>query len=248
MASQDKVLLRVQDLAKHFTLTRGGREARGWEVGTLPVIQGVSFEVRRGETLAVVGGLGSGKSTLARLVLHLIPPTSGKVFFDGRPLAELRGGALLEVRHRAQIVFQDPYTTLSPRLTVGRIISEPMEVHRLHAGPARAQKLTELLELVGLNSFYESRSPLDFSGAQRQRVSVARALSLSPEFLVWDEPGSRLEPAAAWGLLQLLIEMRERLGLTCLVLTSSAEEARALGDRVVFLREGRITEVASSFG
>jgi ABC-type glutathione transport system ATPase component len=240
-ARNDGVLLSVQDVKKHLTITRGSRDTAQWAVGTLPVVDGVTFEVRRGETLAIAGAPGSGKSTLARLVVQLVPPTAGRILYDGKPLAELRGAAMRDFRRRVQIVFQDPYAALSPRLSVGQIIAEPMDVHRLHTGAARAARVAELLEVVGLNRFYESRSPLEFSGAQRQRIAIARALSLSPEFLVWDEPGSRLDPAAALGLRNLLKTLRHHLKLTCLLLTSDVDEAREMGDRVLTLQAGRIT-------
>lgn len=244
MQSENDILLSVRNLTKHFALKRGRPGSAEWTVGLLQVLNGVTFDVRRGETLAIVGGPGSGKSTLARLLVQLQPPTAGEVYFDGKPLSGLRGGAMREFRRRVQIIFQDPYAALSPRLTVGQIIAEPMEVHRLYTGPARAHKIAELLEMVGLNSYYEGRSPLEFSGAQRQRVAIARALSLSPEFLIWDAPATQLEPAAAIGLLDLLIRLRRRLHLTCLVLTRSLEEARAAGDRVAMLEDGKILEPA----
>lgn len=241
MEVNSEVMLSLQDVKKHLTITRGGRTTAQWAVGTLAVVDGVTFDVRRGETVVVLGEQGSGKTTLARLVVQLIPPTAGQILFNGRPLAGLRGAAMREFRRKMQIVFQDPYAALSPRLTVGQIVAEPMDVHRLYTGAARAPKIAELLRLVGLNGFYEGRSPLEFSGAQRQRIALARALSLAPEFLVWDEPGSRLEPAAAHGLRALLIDLRRRLNLTCLVFTSDSKEAAALGDRVLTLKDGKIT-------
>ncbi len=246
MDTNGEVLLSLQYVKKHLTITRGSRTTAQWAVGTLPILDGVTFDVRRGETVAVVGGAGSGKSTLARLVVQLIPPSSGQILFEGRPLAELRGADMRDFRRRVQIVFQDPYAALSPRLSVAQIISEPMDVHRLHTGAARAPRIAELLEVVGLNRFYENRSPLEFSGAQRQRIAIARSLSLSPEFLVWDEPGSRLEPAAARGLLNLLQDLRRHLKLTCLVLTSDVDEAQEVGDRVLRLEEGRLVEAVTN--
>jgi ABC-type glutathione transport system ATPase component len=242
MDASNPVLLSARGLTKHYALKRGRPGSAQWTVGTLQVLNGVTFDVRRGETLAVLGGPGSGKSTLARLLVLLVPATSGEVYFDGQLLTHLRGNALRAFRRRAQIIFQDPYAALSPRLTVGRIIAEPMEVHGLHRGAARSQKIAELLEMVGLNQYHEGRLPLEFSGAQRQRIAIARALALSPELLIWDEPASQLEPAAAIGLRDLLARLRRHLRLTCLVLTRSPEEAQALGDRVVRLEDGRIVE------
>ena len=246
MTSNDDYLLRVQDLKKHFTLTRGGPGTAQWAVGTLKVVDGVTFDVRRGETLALLGAPRSGKSTLARLLLLLHPATAGQVFFAGRPLAHLRGAALREVRRRMQIIFQDPYSALSPRLSVGQIIAEPMDVHRLHTGSARAGKVSELLELVGLNPYFERRSPLEFSGAQRQRIAIARALALAPEFLIWDEPTSTLDPAAARGLLDLLSDVRRYFGLTYIVTTSDPALARSVADRVAVMYEGRIVELGET--
>lgn len=246
MASHHDILLEVKDLKKHFTLKRGRPGSAEWAVGTLKVVDGVTFDVRRGETLALLGAPGSGKSTLARTLLLLYPPTAGQIFFAGQALAGLHGAALREVRRKMQIVFQDPYAALSPRLTVGQIIGEPLDVHRLHTGPARAQKIAELLELVGLNPYFESRLSLDFSGGQRQRIAIARALALSPEFLVWDEAGSTLDPAAARGLLALLIDLRRRLGLTCFVTTSDPAVAEAVADRVAVFQTGRIADLGEA--
>jgi oligopeptide transport system ATP-binding protein len=242
MTATDDILLSVRDLTKHFTLTRGRPGSAQWSVGTLKVLNGVSFDVRRGESLAVLAEPGGGKTTLARLLVQLQPPTSGEIYFEGQPLSSLRGGAMRDFRRRVQIIFQDPYAALSPRMTVGQIVAEPMEVHRLYTGPARAQKIGELLETVGLNQYHVGRSPLEFSGAQRQRIAIARALALSPELLIWDEPASQLEPAAAIGLRDLLLRLRRHRQLTCLVLTRSADEARGLGDRVVKMEAGRIVE------
>ncbi|MBI3362807.1 MAG: ABC transporter ATP-binding protein [Chloroflexi bacterium] len=243
MASDNDILLKVQDLKKHFTLSKGSPGSAQWAVGELPVVDGVTFDVRRGETLALLGARGSGKSTLARLVLLLYPPTGGKIYFEGKSLADLRGGAMREVRRKMQIVFQDPYSALNPRLRVGQIIAEPLDVHGLFTGAARAAKIAELLELVGLNPYFEHRSPLEFSGAQRQRIAIARAMSLSPVFLVWDEPESTLDAAGATGLLDLLLELRRRFGLTVLMTTSEAEVTQALADRIAVLRDGKIAEV-----
>jgi ABC-type glutathione transport system ATPase component len=211
MDASNPVLLSARGLTKHYALKRGRPGSAQWTVGTLQVLNGVTFDVRRGETLAVLGGPGSGKSTLARLLVLLVPATSGEVYFDGQLLTHLRGNALRAFR-------------------------------RLHRGTARSQKIAELLEMVGLNQYHEGRLPLEFSGAQRQRIAIARALALSPELLIWDEPASQLEPAAAIGLRDLLARLRRHLRLTCLVLTRSPEEAQALGDRVVRLEDGRIVE------
>src|ERR671912_2345662 len=184
-------LLDVKDLVMHFPLTQGIIFQK--KVGAVQAVDGISLSVNRGETLGLVGESGCGKSTTGRAILQLYKPTAGEVFFDGRDLTKLDGGEMRKMRRHLQMIFQDPYASLNPRMTVGSIVSEPMQIHNLVPKRDRTQRVQELLETVGLNPYFANRYPHEFSGGQRQRIGIARALAANPDFIVADEPVSALD-------------------------------------------------------
>ena len=189
--SDKKPLLRLENLTKHFPITKGVIVQK--QVGAVQAVDNISFEIYRGETLGLVGESGCGKSTTGRAILQLHEPTSGKVFYDGVDLTEASNAEMREMRRNIQIIFQDPYASLNPRMTVGSIIAEPLEIHNIGTAAERQERVKELLELVSLNPFFINRYPHEFSGGQRQRIGVARALALQPDFIVCDEPISALD-------------------------------------------------------
>jgi oligopeptide/dipeptide ABC transporter ATP-binding protein len=232
-------LLRVRDLVKHFVAGRG-RRRRGAPVRA---VDGVSFDIWRGETLALVGESGCGKSTTARAILRLIEPTSGHVEFAGLDLLTLDRRELRVMRRRVQIVFQDPFGSLNPRLSVGAMLEEALAVHGL-GGPDRRARVVELLERVGLGPEHVDRYPHEFSGGQRQRLGIARALSVEPELLVLDEPVSALDVSVQAQVVNVLIDLQEDLGLTYLFIAHNLALVEHLADRVAVMYLGRLMEVA----
>jgi oligopeptide/dipeptide ABC transporter ATP-binding protein len=235
-------LLDVTDLAKHYPVTRGLILAK--QIGTVRAVDGVSFTLKRGETLALVGESGCGKSTTARLVLRLIEPSAGQVRFEGRDITSLDGAALKAFRRRAQIVFQDPYASLNPRYTVGRTIAEPMEVHGIGDAASRRARVEELLGLVGLAPYHAARYPHEFSGGQRQRIGIARALAVEPELVVCDEPVSALDVSIQAQVVNLLAELQKRLGLSYLFIAHDLAVVKHVADRIAVMYLGRIVEIA----
>jgi oligopeptide transport system ATP-binding protein len=233
-------LVEVDDLAVHFPIRSGIFQT---QVGTVKAVDGVTFQVRRGETLGLVGESGCGKSTTGRAMIRLREPTSGTVTFDGIDLGKLKSEALRKMRRRMQIIFQDPYGSLDPRMTVGSIISEPIETHKLAKGEARKQRVADLLRIVGLDPKYVSRYPHEFSGGQRQRIGVARALAVEPEFIVCDEPISALDVSIQAQVLNLLTDLREQLGLTYLFIAHDLSVVKHISDRVAVMYLGKIVEI-----
>jgi oligopeptide transport system ATP-binding protein len=232
-------LLQVAGLAKHYP-AKGG--LLGGTGGVVRAVDGVSFSIARGETLALVGESGCGKSTTARLVLRLIEPSAGTVRFDG---VEVSGKAELRaLRRRVQVVFQDPYASLNPRLRVGDAIAEPMEVHGVGNAASRAARVKELLGLVGLAPFHAQRYPHEFSGGQRQRIGIARALAVQPERVVCDEPVSALDVSMQSQILNLMRELQDRLGLTYLFISHDMSVVRHMADRIAVMYLGKIVEIA----
>jgi oligopeptide/dipeptide ABC transporter ATP-binding protein len=238
-------LLDVEDLVKHFPL-QGGILARlrPSRRRVVRAVDGVSFAIDPGETLGLVGESGCGKTTTGRLVLRAIEPTGGRVRLDGEDITALPPGRLLPLRRKAQIVFQDPYTSLNPRMTVRRIVAEPIGVHRLAAGAEAAQRVRALLEMVGLQPEHAERYPHELSGGQRQRVGIARALAVSPQLIVADEAVSALDVSVRAQILNLLVELRDRLGLAYLFVSHDLGVIRFVSHRVAVMYLGRLVEVA----
>jgi len=240
--SENNVLLRVENLKKHFPITRGMILQR--EVGAVKAVDGISFDIMEGETLGLVGESGCGKSTTGRTILRLHDPTDGKVFLRGENLADLPRDRMRRYRRDMQIIFQDPYASLNPRMTVGSIVAEPLEVHGIGNGTERRQRVQDLLALVGLNPYFINRYPHEFSGGQRQRIGVARALALEPEFIVCDEPISALDVSIQAQVVNLLQELQEKLGLTYLFIAHDLSMVRHISDRVAVMYLGKIMELA----
>ncbi len=233
-------LLTVENLVKHFPI-RAGVFAR--TVGFVRAVDGVSFEIRRGETLALVGESGSGKSTAALAILRLQEPTAGRVVFDGRDALKLDRSELKRLRRRVQIIFQDPFGSLNPRMTVGGMLREILSVHDLAHGAAAQKRVAELLEAVGLHAEDAIKYPHEFSGGQRQRIGIARALAVEPEFIVADEPVSALDVSVQAQVLNLLADLQERLDLTYLFITHDLSVVRHIADRVAVMYLGRVVEL-----
>ncbi len=241
---QKKVLVEVRDLKKHFPIKSGILIQR--EVASVKAVDGISFDIYDGETLGLVGESGCGKSTTGRTVLQLYRATSGSVKFDGVELTDLKGESLRKMRRRMQMIFQDPYASLNPRMSVGRIVAEPLVVHNIGTKKERDERVAELLELVGLNPYFVRRYPHEFSGGQRQRIGLARALALNPQFIVADEPISALDVSIQAQVVNLMQELQQTLGLTYLFIAHDLSMVRHLCDRVAVMYLGKIVEVAES--
>jgi oligopeptide transport system ATP-binding protein len=238
--SNGRSLVEVENLKVYFPIRAGIFKSIK---GHVRAVDDISFEVRRGETLGLVGESGCGKSTTGRALIRLREPTGGRVRFDGTDLTTLKTGPLRRLRRRMQIIFQDPYGSLDPRQTVGSIIAEPLETHRLAKGPAKAERIAELLKMVGLDPTYVNRYPHEFSGGQRQRIGVARALAVEPEFIVCDEPISALDVSIQAQVLNLLTDLRDRLGLTYLFIAHDLSVVKHISDRVAVMYLGKIVEI-----
>ncbi len=236
-------LLRVRGLRKHFPV-RGGvfGSVHGW----VKAVDGVSFEIKRGETLGLVGESGCGKTTVGRSILRLIEAQADELSFDGEDLLKAPRKRLRELRTRMQIVFQDPYSSLNPRMTVGEAVAEPIRAHRLAEGKAVERRVAELFERVGLPASYRSRFPHEFSGGQRQRIGIARALALGPSFIVCDEAVSALDISIQAQILNLLRELQQELGIAYLFITHSLNVVRHVADRVAVMYLGEIVELADT--
>ncbi|MFZ6018718.1 MAG: ABC transporter ATP-binding protein [Chloroflexota bacterium] len=240
--TSSEVLLQVRDLVKYFPIMRGTLIQR--QVGAVKAVDGISFDIFRGETLGLVGESGCGKSTAGRSILQLYRPTSGSVLFEGVDLVKLKGEDLRKMRRRMQMIFQDPYASLNPRMTVGQIISEPLIIHGVANGKEAQERAEELLRLVGLNPAYTNRYPHEFSGGQRQRVGVARALALEPAFIVCDEPISALDVSVQAQVVNLLEDLQSQMGLTYLFIAHDLSMVRHISNRIAVMYLGVIVELA----
>jgi oligopeptide transport system ATP-binding protein len=243
-ATQDgDVILEVTDLKMHFPVGSGLLSRK--PTGYVKAVDGVSFTVKRGETLGLVGESGCGKTTTGRCILQLYKPTAGKVKFDGQELTELNTKAMRAMRREMQVIFQDPYSSLNPRMTAGNIIGEPLIVHGLVKGKQEyREKVAELLANVGLNPYMADRFPHEFSGGQRQRIGVARALSVSPKFIVADEPVSALDVSIQAQIINLLEDLQEQFNLTYLFIAHDLSVVRHISDRVGVMYLGHMVEMA----
>jgi oligopeptide transport system ATP-binding protein len=239
---EQEVLLEVKDLKMHFPVFEEGILKR--QVGSIKAVDGISFTVYKGETLGLVGESGCGKSTTARTILQLYKPTAGQAFFRGINLFELKHEDLRKIRSQMPMIFQDPYSSLDPRMTVGNIIAEPMVVNNIAKGSQQTARVQELLGLVGLNPSFTSRYPHEFSGGQRQRIGIARALASNPEFIICDEPISALDVSIQAQVVNLLEKLQNELGLTYIFIAHDMSMVRHISSRVAVMYLGKIVELA----
>lgn len=244
MAVQNDTLLDINGLKMHFPVKSNGLLRR--TIGAVKAVDGLSFSVKRGETLGLVGESGCGKSTTGRAILQLHRPTAGTVSFDGKDLTKLNGEAMRQMRRKVQIIFQDPYASLNPRMTVGDIVGEPIRVHGLRTGKEVRTRVEELLRVVGLNPYFINRYPHEFSGGQRQRIGIARALAVEPDFIVCDEPVSALDVSIQAQIINLLQDLQGQFGLTYLFIAHNLSVVKHISDRVAVMYLGKMVELAPS--
>jgi oligopeptide transport system ATP-binding protein len=242
VAAATPSLAEVRDLYKYFPVHAGLMRRH---VADVHAVDGISLAIAPGETLGLVGESGSGKTTVGRLILRLLSPTRGSIFFDGREITHLRGKQLRALRRQMQIIFQDPYASLNPRMTVGEIVGEPLKIHEIARGKAARDRVAELCRLVGLRAYHVNRYPHEFSGGQRQRIGIARALAVNPKFIVLDEPVSALDVSIQAQVINLLEDLQQELGLTYLFIAHDLSVVRHISTRVAVMYVGKIVELAS---
>lgn len=240
--TKDDIILSVKSLQKYFPIKRGLFRR---QVGAVQAVDGITFDIKRGETLGLVGESGCGKSTAGRTILQLLQPTGGQVLFNGEDLTKLGKSELRQSRRNMQMIFQDPYSSLNPRMTVGNIISEPLVIHGLGNSASRKDRVQELLKVVGLNPYFINRYPHEFSGGQRQRIGIARALATNPSFIVADEPISALDVSIQAQVVNLLDDLKSEMGLTYLFIAHDLSMVRYISDRVAVMYLGRIVEMGA---
>ena len=241
MTTENGVLVQVKSLKKYFPIQRGLIFQR--QVGAVKAVDDVSFDIVRGETLGLVGESGCGKTTVGRTILQLYESTSGEIIFDGINLTAMDSSELRSIRSRMQMIFQDPYASLNPRMTVGSIIGAPLDVHGVPEGKKKRERIEEMLHLVGLSPYFVNRYPHEFSGGQRQRIGIARALALNPDLVICDEPISSLDVSIQAQVVNLLEELQERLGLTYLFIAHDLSMVRHISDRMAVMYLGKIVEL-----
>jgi oligopeptide transport system ATP-binding protein len=239
-----EILVDVKDVKIYFSVTAGFLIQR--KIAENKAVDGISFHVKKGETLGLVGESGCGKSTTGRAILQLYRPTSGEIIFDGKDLTKLRGNDMRLMRRKMQMIFQDPYASLNPRMSVKDIIGEPLVIHKMGSAKERSERVLELMRIVGLNPYYATRFPHEFSGGQRQRIGIARALAVSPDFIVCDEPVSALDVSIQAQIINLLEELQEQFGLTYLFIAHDLAVVRHISDRVAVMYLGKLMEQADS--
>jgi len=239
-AATSEVLVQVKNLKKYFPIRRGVLKKT---VGYVKAVDGITFDIYKGETLGLVGESGCGKSTAGRTILQLYAPTDGQVFLDGQDLTQLSKGDLRRSRRHMQMIFQDPYASLNPRMTVGNIVGEPLQIHGIGNSASRKERVSELLDVVGMNRYFINRYPHEFSGGQRQRIGVARALATNPSFIVADEPISALDVSIQAQVVNMLSDLKAELGLTYLFIAHDLSMVRYISDRVAVMYLGRIVEL-----
>ena len=239
-----EVLIDVRNVKIYFSVTAGFLIQR--KIAENKAVDGITFQVKKGETLGLVGESGCGKSTTGRAILQLYRPTSGEIIFEGKDLVKLRGNDMRLMRRKMQMIFQDPYASLNPRMSVRDIIGEPLVIHNMGSNNERRDRVLELMRIVGLNPYYATRFPHEFSGGQRQRIGIARALAVSPDFIVCDEPVSALDVSIQAQIINLLEELQEQFGLTYLFIAHDLAVVRHISDRVAVMYLGKLMEQADS--
>ena len=240
--NNNETLLHVDDLKMHFPIYRGVFQR---QVGAVRAVDGVSFDVKRGETLGLVGESGCGKSTTGRTILQLYKPTAGSVTFEGTDIIKLKGEQMRQMRRKMQMIFQDPYASLNPRMTVAQLVGEPLIVHNAATGAEISERVAHLLEIVNLNPAFATRYPHEFSGGQRQRIGIARALALQPSFIICDEPISALDVSIQAQVVNLLEDLQEQFNLTYLFIAHDLSMVKHISDRVAVMYLGVIVELAT---
>jgi oligopeptide/dipeptide ABC transporter ATP-binding protein len=241
LANNSQALVRVENLVKHFPITRGVFQR---QVGQVKAVDGISFEIYRGETFSLVGESGCGKTTAGRTILQLYRPTAGHVYFGDEDLTAVKGEDLRRMRRKMQMIFQDPYSSLDPRMSIGNIVGEPLEQHNVAYGKAKNEYVKDLLAKVGLHQYFADRYPHECSGGQRQRVGIARALALRPDLVVCDEPISALDVSVQAQVVNLLKSLQNEMGLTYLFIAHDLSMVRHISDRVAVMYLGKIVELS----